>query len=129
MIPLVIRDELLLIRSVSVGNERLVQGCWIDWERLRRDLLAEIGDLLPHAGLALVARPLDSEQTRMLAALPVRIDPGPVTVAEIGLSPVRLALVVAWAAMALASLAVVVLLRGVVATSASFLAGLTSFQP
>jgi signal transduction histidine kinase len=117
MIPLVVRDELLLVRSVSVGNERWLQGCWIDWERLRRDLLAEIGDLLPNADLALVARPLESEQTRMLAALPVRIDPGPVAAALTGISPVRLALVVAWAAMALAALAVAVLLRGVVALS------------
>jgi signal transduction histidine kinase len=117
MLPWVDAGELLLLRYVSVGDEVWLQGCWIDWEKLRRDLLAEISDLLPQAELTLVAQPRESEQTRMLAALPVRIDPGPVAASVIGFSPVRLALVVAWAAMALAALAVAVLLRGVIALS------------
>jgi signal transduction histidine kinase len=117
MAPLVTGGELLLVRSVSVGDDRCLQGCWIDWAMLRRDLLTEIRDLLPNAELALVGRPKESEQTRMLAALPVRIDPGPIAAAAIGLSPVRLSLVVAWAALALAALAVAVLLRGVVTLS------------
>jgi signal transduction histidine kinase len=117
MIPLVVSGALLLVRSVSDGNNRWMQGCWIDWEKLRRELLSEIGDLLPSADLTVVAHPTENDQTRMLAALPVRIDLGPVAAVAIGLSPVRLALIVAWVAMALAALAVAVLLRGVVALS------------
>jgi signal transduction histidine kinase len=118
MTPRVVAGQLLLARTVCVGGKTLLQGCWIDWDTLRRGLLAEIGDLLPQAGLELVNRPLESEQTRMLAALPVRLDPGLIPVAApVGFSPVGQALVVAWGAMLLAAVAVAVLLRGVVALS------------
>jgi signal transduction histidine kinase len=118
MTPRVVAGQLLLARTVCVGGKTFLQGCWIDWDTLRRSLLAEIGDLLPQAGLALVDRPLESEQTRMLAALPVRLDPGTIpAAAAAGLSPVSQALVVAWGAMLLAAVAVAVLLRGVVALS------------
>ncbi len=118
MTPRVIAGELLLARTVSVGGKNWLQGCWIDWETLRGELQADIADLLPQANLRLVVQPPESEQTRMLAALPVQIDPGtvPLAVAS-GLSPVRQSLVVAWGAMLLAALAVAVLLRGVVALS------------
>jgi signal transduction histidine kinase len=54
----------------------------------------------------------------MLAALPVRLDPGTISAsATVGLSPVGLALVFAWGAMLVAAVAVAVLLRGVVTLS------------
>jgi signal transduction histidine kinase len=118
MLPRVVSRQLLLARTVCVGGKTLLQGCWIDWDALRQSLLAEIADLLPQADLQLVDRLLESEQTRMLAALPVRLDPGAISAsATVGLSPVRQALVVAWGAMLLAAMAVAVLLRGVVALS------------
>jgi signal transduction histidine kinase len=119
MTPRVVSGQLLLARTVCIGGKTMLQGCWIDWDTLRQILLAEIADLLPQASLQLVDRPLESEQTRMLAALPVRLDPGTISAASltVGLSPVGQALVVAWAAMLLAAAAVAVLLRGVVALS------------
>jgi len=118
MTPRVIGGELFLARTVSSGGKTWLLGCWIDWKTLRENLLVEIADLLPQADLKLVGQPLESEQSRMLAALPVRLDAGAISAsAVIGFSPVRQSLVVAWGAMLLAALAVAVLLRGVVALS------------
>jgi signal transduction histidine kinase len=118
MNPRVIGGELFLARTVSSRGKTWLQGCWIDWKTLRDSLLADISDLLPQAELRLVDGPLESEQSRMLAALPVRLDPGTFSASAIvGFSPVRQSLVVAWGAMLLAALAVAVLLRGVVALS------------
>jgi signal transduction histidine kinase len=118
MLPRVVSGELLLARTVCVGRKTSLQGCWIDWGLLRGNLLAEIADLLPQADLKLVDHPLESEQTRLLAALPVLLNPGAVSAsATTGLSPVRMALVFAWGAMLVAAIAVAVLLRGVVALS------------
>src|SRR5262249_16302936 len=118
MTPRVIRGELLLVRAVSSRGKTWLQGCWIDWKTLREKLLSEVTDLLPQADLKLVDQPMESEHSRMLAALPVRLDPGTISAsAIIGFSPVRQSLVVAWGAMLLAALAVAVLLRGVVTLS------------
>jgi signal transduction histidine kinase len=118
MLPRVVSGELLLARTVCVAGKTSLQGCWIDWGLLRGNLLSEIADLLPQADLKLVDHPLESEQTRMLAALPVRLDPGAISAsATPGLSPVGMALVFAWGAMLVAAVAVAVLLRGVVTLS------------
>ncbi|MGE5194884.1 MAG: sensor histidine kinase [Deltaproteobacteria bacterium] len=118
MTPRVVSGQLLLARTVCIAGKTSLQACWIDWNLLRQSLLSEIADLLPQADLKLVDRPLESEQTRMLAAVPVQLDPGTISAsATIGLSPVGQALVVAWGAMLLAAVSVAVLLRGVVALS------------
>lgn len=118
MVPRIAAGELFLVRTVTSSDRTTIQGCWIDWDKLRGELLTEIADLLPTAALQLADVPRDGEQTRMLAALPVSLDPGLVAVpAGTGLSGVKLALVVAWTAMVLAAVAVAVLLRGVVALS------------
>jgi hypothetical protein len=44
-------DALLLARRVRVDDAAYVQGCWLDWPRLRRELAASIQDLLPGAHL------------------------------------------------------------------------------
>ncbi len=118
MNPRVVGGELFLARTVSSRGKTWLQGCWIDWKTLRENLLADISDLLPQADLTLVDQLLESEQSRMLAAVPVRLDPGTISAsAVIGFTPVRQSLVVAWGAMLLAAVAVAVLLRGVVALS------------
>jgi len=69
------------------------------------------------------------EPGRLLATLPVRLVPGPVSAeAEEGLSPLRLSLVVAWMCVVLAGVAVAVLLWGTVALSerrAAFVSAVT----
>jgi signal transduction histidine kinase len=88
--------ELVLARRVRVGSQELVQVCWLDWTALQRWLLAGIADLLPSAQLVPVAAG-DGDETRRLAALPVRLLPGATTGAPPPAdSSLRLPLAVAW---------------------------------
>jgi signal transduction histidine kinase len=88
--------ELVLARRVRVGSQELVQVCWLDWPALQRWLLAGIADLLPSAQLVPVAAG-DGDETRRLAALPVRLLPGATTAqAPPAASSLRLPLAVAW---------------------------------
>jgi signal transduction histidine kinase len=81
-----------------------VQVCWLDWPALRRCLLAGIADLLPAAQLVPVASG-DGDETRRLAALPVRLQPGATTAPPPPADPsLRLPLAVAWG-LALVALA------------------------
>src|SRR5437899_3101213 len=94
------RSSCMKSASRGCADKTSLQGCWIDWDLLRGNLLSEIADLLPQADLKLLDHPLESEQTRMLAAVPVRLDPGAISAsATPGLSPVGMALVFAWGAM------------------------------
>jgi signal transduction histidine kinase len=123
MRPVVLHHELVLARQAIVGGDVQIQGCWLDWSSIRTQLLSTIADLLPHAKLELVESGAENGQARMMAALPVRLDPGPRAALEItgsettALSPVRLSLLMAWGAMALAAVAIAVLMRGVVVLS------------
>ena len=114
LVPLWAGDVLLLARRVRVDGAVHVQGSWLAWPRLQADLLASVRDLLPAARLEPAAGGAASGDDRRLAALPVRLVPGPAPVADAsGLSPTRLSLIGAWAGVLLAALAVAALLRGV----------------
>lgn len=114
MIPLWIRGELLLARRVTVRGREYVQGCLLDWPALKAWLLDMTQDLVPGSDLQPAATK-ESEEGRLLAALPVSLVPGSQTPGPDGpSSAVRLLLVVAWGGAALAALAVGVLLWGVV---------------
>ncbi len=94
--PVWMGSELVLARRVRVGSQGLVQVCWLDWPALQRWLLAGIADLLPSAQLVPVAEG-DSDETRRLAALPVRLLPGATTAqAPPAASGLRLPLAAAW---------------------------------
>jgi len=111
-------DALLLARRVGMGPAVYVQGTWLDWPRLRTDLLASIRDLLPDARLEPVTAGARPDEERRLATLPVRLVTGPVSLpAGTGPSPARLSLAGAWAFAFLAAIAVAALLRGVVELS------------
>jgi signal transduction histidine kinase len=129
MVPLWIEGELLLARKVAVRGQDVIQACWLDWPAIKSQLLASIGDLLPAADLqAVIESPLD-EQSRMLAALPVQLEPGtPYEPTAAGLSPIHISLIVAWGSLCLAVLAVAALLQGVLALSerrATFVSAVT----
>jgi len=142
--------ELVLARRVSVGGREYIQGAWLDWPAIRQWLLESVKDLVPQADLAPVRpdtpagrsgwRSTDisslmgregylEEPGRLLATLPVRLVPGAVAPeTEEGLSPLRLSLIVAWACVLLAGVAVAVLLWGTVALSerrAAFVSAVT----
>lgn len=109
--------QLLLVRRVSLRGVDYLQACWFDWPLVDRWLAGLIADLLPGATLVPVASQ-DADPTRLLASLPVRLQPGrPAGEPAVGLSPLRLSLITAWCCVLLAGTAVVVLLYGVVSLS------------
>ncbi|MFY2557097.1 sensor histidine kinase [Corallococcus terminator] len=114
-------DVLLLGRRVQVDGEEYIQGCWLDWPALQQWLQGKVEDLLPGATLEPVkdAGALKGEG-RMLASLPVRLVPGAAPGEEGSsgaLSSLPLVLMVAWSGVALAGVAVVALLGGVMSLS------------
>ena len=113
--PLWSNSALFLLRRVSVAKDEYIQGCRLDWPAVRTWLLDEIADLLPHAEL----RPADSSDLgRRLAALPVTLLPGDVPIESTpGITPIMISLIVAWACVLLAAIAVAVLLLGAISLS------------
>jgi signal transduction histidine kinase len=113
-----IADQLILVRRVRLNDKNYIQGCLLDWPAIQRQLLGTVHDLLPDAKLSAVTAVNADEPAHMLASLPVRLELGALANAAIeGMSPVRMSLVGAWAAMVLAALAVAALLQGVLSLS------------
>lgn len=109
--PFWVENRLLLARTVSMPDGEYLQGCWLDWNAIRDSLRKAVADLLPAAELLPAAAGLD-EPGRLLAALPVRLQPGPLPrLATDGLSPAILALVVGWACALVAGIAAAMLLQ------------------
>lgn len=123
-----IKDALLLTRRVSQDGVSLIQGAWVDWPRLRSDLLAAVGDLFPAASLE-PAPAINGGGTDLLASLPIRFRPGLLTMpAPRFWSPLKLSLATAWACVLLASVAVATVLRGMMRLSerrAAFVSAVT----
>jgi signal transduction histidine kinase len=118
MRPLWIEGELFLVRWARIEDADYLQGVWLDWPAIRTWLLDGVRDLVPLADLAPITGDPDEDQTRWLAALPVRIIPGKVPArGEAGLSPVALSLVVAWLCVLGGAAAVGLLLTGAVRLS------------
>ena len=141
MTPLWIDGQLILARRIAVGGQEYVQGCLLDWPQIKAVLLETIDDLLPEADLASAHRTPPENEALMLAALPVRLIPDAdesSTVASTvdnlpqqpgSFPPVTgLSLVIAWACVLLAIVAVGGLLLGVIRLSdrrASFVTAVT----
>jgi signal transduction histidine kinase len=129
MTPLWIDGQLILARRISAGGREYIQGCLLDWPAIRTSLLEAIADLLPAADLLPVVDMPNNEEGRLLAALPVRLAPGPLS-GEINgtISPILISLTAAWACMLMAAAAVAVLLGGVIRLSqrrATFVSAVT----
>jgi signal transduction histidine kinase len=113
-----IGPTLILARRVRVEEGTFLQGCWLDWDVIRRVLLESATDLVPHLSLEPASAPNGAGPARMLASLPVRLVPGPTPDQPESLwSPVRISLLLAWACLALAATAVALLLQGALALS------------
>jgi len=109
-------QSLVLARRVRVDDQDLLQGCWLDWGMIRRQLLAEVRDLLPNAALAPAREPTVAWQPRLLASLPVQLVPGDPPRVAVGWfwTMIRLSLVMIWISVLVAIAAVGVLLHGAV---------------
>ncbi len=129
MTPLWLGGQLLLARRMHAAGSQVVQGCVLDWPAIRASLLESVADLLPGAELKPVDRTDDGAESRRLAALPVRLIPGPLAADEAGtLSALQLSLLVAWSCVLLAAAAVAGLLWGVLRLSerrAAFVSAVT----
>jgi signal transduction histidine kinase len=124
--PIWFGDALVLARRVSVQGREYIQGCWLDFPRIKGWLLGSVSDLLPNANLQPVRDSTADPQGRMLTSLPLRLAPGRDAPAPpgsasafIGLtaSPMKIALAVSWLCMLLAAAAVGALLYGAVSLS------------
>ncbi|MCY3022832.1 MAG: HAMP domain-containing sensor histidine kinase [Planctomycetota bacterium] len=105
--PLWLDGELILARRVQANGQTWLQGCWLDWPRIEKNLLAGVSDLLPQARLEPITGAVSADDTRLLASLPVRLHPGALPVeAANGITPVRISLLIAWVALLLAALLV-----------------------
>jgi len=118
MKPLWMGGELILARRTLVSGAELIQGCWLDWSSLEREVLAGVKDILPGADIVPVAEAKAAAPSRLLVSIPAAILPGvfsdPGTAPR---SPVRFSLLMAWCCILAASLAVGTLLFGVAALS------------
>ncbi len=118
-VSLWVDDELMFLRSVADGNERVYQGFLADWPALRTALLGEIDDLLPEALLEPIRdATVDDESFDIglrLATLPVSlVAPAPASTPA-GLTPARLTLTLTWLAVLAGIVAVAGSLRASVA--------------
>jgi signal transduction histidine kinase len=107
-------QQLLLVRRVNIDGQDMVQGCWLNWEALRKQLLREIADLMPDATLAPATDSTVAWQPRLLASLPVLLIPGQMPPPPVGWfwTMIRLSLVMIWISVLVAIAAVGVLLHG-----------------
>jgi signal transduction histidine kinase len=121
-------DKLLLARRVVQDGQTVVQGSWLDWPALRRELLTEAADVLPNASLTPVRDTTQGSPTRMLAGLPVELHTGEKIILASVSPSMRWALSAGWVAISLAVFAVGGLLWGVIALSerrAAFVSSVT----
>lgn len=117
MVPLWVDSELLLARRTVMDGTRHVQGVWLDWDGLEEKLLADVRDLLPEAELIPVPND-EPAAARVLATLPVRLEPGRLPLGPIETSPeVTLVLIAAWSGVIVAAIAFGLLLFGAVSLS------------
>jgi signal transduction histidine kinase len=110
--PLWLRSEgqperLVLARLAQSGGRKVVQGVLLDWDKLQEVLTAEVSDLFPNARIVPLPDGEAEHPERVMTALPIQLDPGPLTASVLpGWSPLRVGLLLAWAAALLALLVV-----------------------
>ena len=121
-------EALLLTRGVTRDGASWIQGAWIDWPQLRLALLASVADLFPAASLE-AAPDSSGGGPDLLASLPLRFRPGRLELpAPPFWSPLKLSLAAAWGCVLVASAAVALVLRGMMALSerrATFVSAVT----
>ncbi len=118
--------ELVLIRTIERVSGSVVQGVWLDWDAMSRELIDSIAELLPTSTLepivdsqaGLAARGKSSAPEYRLATVPVAFIPGgAVAVDGDGWTPAMIAMLVTWVSVILAIIAVGLVLRTVLTLS------------
>ena len=101
-------EVLVVVRAARVENKKTIyQGVVLDWAKLQDVLKAAVQDLFPDATLVPVKEPSGSSREQSMTALPIHLDPGPTPEPPpAGWTPLRIGLVLAWIAAAIAFTAV-----------------------
>lgn len=102
-------DVLFFVRRVQREQDDLFQGILVDWPTLEDLLLEEIADLFPEARLVPVPEEAMSEEmsARTLASVPVSLELDvDLSLAAVGMTPVRWALLLIWLAMGVVVMAI-----------------------
>ena len=107
-------DNLLIVRGFGNGQKTRIAGAWMNWPAVKQTLLSQVTDLLPNAQLEAVRGEADPNDTNRLAALPIRLLPGAITV-ELAAEPLLTGpLTAAWICLLAALVAAAAVLRAVV---------------
>ena len=121
-------DRLVLARRVQIGEETVIQGCWLDWPALEQRLKLEVADLLPQVQLVPLSSAEPIKLSRVLAAIPAQVAAAPVAAEPAAWSPIRVSLLVAWSCLLLSAVAGAVMLQSVITLSerrAAFVSAVT----
>ncbi len=121
-------NELFLTRAAQVDGETYLQGCWLNWPAIRTDLLDSISDLLPSASLTPISETNAPEESRRLASAPIHLAIDEPSFVSAILSPLRIALLIAWVCVIMVIVAIGGLLWGATALSerrAAFVSAVT----
>lgn len=100
------RERLVVARRVEVGDKAVCQGVLLNWGALEKLLLAQVEDRFPEARLQPMRFPTPPHPERTMTALPVELVPGTILAGELGWTPLRIGLMLAWAAALIALLTV-----------------------
>jgi signal transduction histidine kinase len=125
--------ELFLLRQVSRSSPimtKAVQGVWLNSGELRKQLLAEVADLLPQAALTPAVGNDVAKDPLTLVSFPFRLERNENAIAPLIAEDVKFGapLLVGWIAVLLAVIATSLLVRGVMRLSerrASFVSAVT----
>jgi signal transduction histidine kinase len=100
-----------------LGEKVVIQGCWLDWDKIRTSLVEEVRDVLPNVTLEPVTDSSRAQVGRMLATLPVQLVARLPDVEATDWSAMQVSLAMAWACVLIAAVAAAVLLHGVLTLS------------
>lgn len=125
--PIWVGSRLLLARRVKMDGQVVIQGCWLDWARIKQVLIAEASELLPAIELEPVLDPASARVNRMLATLPVQLVVPPMAAIR-DWTAMQTALLTAWLCVLAIAVAGAILLHGVLSLSerrAAFVSAVT----
>jgi len=102
-------EQLLAVRVVRVGKDlEFCQGVVLDGPGLEKMLAEEVQDLFPDARVVPLRDAVPAQPELAMSALPLQLEPGPVHPAslDMGWTPLRTGLAIAWTAALVALFAV-----------------------
>ncbi len=104
-------EQLVLVRTVTIQDQSLIQGVWLDWPAMNIELVEAIADILPHSSIVPLNK-ATTENAYPLATIPAAFIPGGnATIATQRFTPALVAMLVTWMAILVSVIAIGVVLR------------------